>query len=474
MFSFEQEVEPVARLLLSIPGLNVQYCFTRHPHILVCGVPTLLMRRVGEALTARLGLHGGDLGRIVGKYPWVLSQPLKQRTLPLLDYLDSLGATQDQQRRLFKKTPMMMGYPIAAWQRRLQYLQVEAGLSEEAAVLAVLRHPQIVCVGTPACDRWLRWLVDLGMPLANVPHTLTRLPALLTYGGEKRDSFLRFMRDELQLPDAAICRVLFHAPDTMSRNVERLRHNVAAMRDCGLSDAQIRRLVAANPSTLRYDLAWPTYADKLAFLREHLLREDETLPDKVVTYPFYLSYRLDRIAGRTAYLKELGMPISSLQAWLAINERRFCEEWCKTDVASFHSFLQHWRGTSEGQRWLGLAERRKALMSDERIAFEAAADARTDAAVAADASARADKAAARASRLRASIGVLEANAEDAAVHGKEAEAEEARKQAALLARQARYWQREADRLQPEASGGGDGAGAGGEAGAARQEEVAAV
>ena len=148
------------------------------------------MRRVGEALTARLGLHGGDLGRIVGKYPWVLSQasvaaarsggagrgggggarmqpqfrqletypaphaiprhplqshasapprwlpavphpprparpfpplslqPLKQRTLPLLDYLDSLGATQDQQRRLFKKTPMMMGYPIAAWQVR--------------------------------------------------------------------------------------------------------------------------------------------------------------------------------------------------------------------------------------------------------------------------------------------------------------------------------------------------------------------
>ena len=40
--------------------------------------------------------------------------------------------------------------------------------------------------------------------------------------------------------------------------------------------ARLPRLVAANPSTLRYDLAWPTYADKLAFLREHLLRVRET------------------------------------------------------------------------------------------------------------------------------------------------------------------------------------------------------
>jgi hypothetical protein len=58
-------------------------------------------------------------------------------------------------------------------------------------------------------------------------------------------------------------------------------------------------MLNAYPGALRHDFAAPRYAAKLRFLEQSL---GQDVGDVLATHPMYLTYRLDRIAVRAAYL----------------------------------------------------------------------------------------------------------------------------------------------------------------------------
>ncbi|EFN55618.1 hypothetical protein CHLNCDRAFT_52245 [Chlorella variabilis] len=306
----------------------------------------------------RLQLQPAELARILSVNPYLLQEDLSRRIFPLLDYLGSLGFPVARQRGLVLRAPILLCYSLSKIQQRVAWLR-RAGLSEANVVTSIWKYWGILGISDDGSTRWLDWLREQGVGDHMFAHVITRLPVVLCYGSEKREAFLGVLRDELGLPQETIARVLINVPDTLGRSPASLRRNVEVMRQAvGFTDEQLRKLVHGNPGVLRLDFSSPTYAAKLRFLREAL--EVEDVCASLASNPFYINYRLDRIAPRGLYLKELGRWRGTITSWLAATELKFCEAFAKTSMADYHVWLARWRQGEEGRRWLGEAALRQA------------------------------------------------------------------------------------------------------------------
>lgn len=141
------------------------------------------------------------------------------------------------------------------------------------------------------------------------------------------------MIEDLQLPKDVIKTALLSSPDVFGRNLDRIKSHVESMMAIGMTTEELRRyisnsiimfsfyyiipqedcldyhakglllllcrLVYSYPGALRFNLAAEPYRSKIRFLKESL---DQNPPSTLAVHPKYLSYSMDRIASRAAFL----------------------------------------------------------------------------------------------------------------------------------------------------------------------------
>ncbi|KAL4457306.1 hypothetical protein ABPG75_012171 [Micractinium tetrahymenae] len=456
VFSFEKQVKPVADLLGSLPGADLKRIISACPSLLVKAPAADLERRL-QRLCTWLGLTQAEQAQVLNKSPHTLfTGNLDKRIFPFLSRLEGLGFRRAEVKAMVLRLPNFLLYSVAKLNERIRWLEA-IGMSPADVRTVLWKFPTVVCHTPGACVVGMQWLLHLGVPDKDCTTIIRRLPAVITYSSQKRRRFLDFMRGELGLDNAAIARIVRHTPDTLGRTVERLRSNVAGLESFGMRKDQVQRLIVANPSVLRLDITSPTYSNKLRYLKEGLQPENPV--ETVVTYPFYLSYRLDRIVLRTEYLKFIGGSISSLAAWLAMSEKRFCEEWAGTSVAQFHAWAAEWRHSPEGKHWLGLASKRNSLMHKRRVLLEATADAASDQAAREAIEEEAEQAEEHARRQREAQRLFQEQAAQAAEdrRGQQQQSSEGQaleelelelqRQAAEAEQSAQHWEQQAERLR---------------------------
>lgn len=460
IFSFERQVKPMVEYLASLPGLNLKQCISTYPNILVKGTVTELDTRL-QRLCSRLGLTKAECSKLLNKSAHtLLTGDLDARVFPFLDGLEALGFSREEVKAMVLRVPHLLLYSPAKLDELAGWLK-GLGMPAEDVRTVLWKLPTVVCHTTRNCEAGVQWLQQLGVPRGDLAIIIRRLPPAITYSPKKRRLFLDFMRQEVGLEDASIARILRHTPDTLGRAIERLRHNLAQMLAYGMRLDQIQRLVMANPGLLRMDVSTPTYRNKLRYLQEGLQVADPV--EAVVACPFYLSYRLDRIVLRAEYLKSIGGTSTSIAAWLAMSEARFCEEWAGTSVAQFRAWAAEWRHSPEGRHWLGLASERSGLMHSRRVLMEAAADAASNQAARVAMEEEAGRAAERARLHREALRLFQSQAAQAAEARQcrqgadqlplEEWEQELQRRAAEAEGSAQHWEQQAERLRRLASSG---------------------
>lgn len=196
----------------------------------------------------------------------------------------------------------------------------------------------------------INWMRERGLDNGQVSASLLRFPAILTYSIETNlEAKLYFLRYEVHLTPDAIKKVLVHSPDVLGRSIDRLKAFLDGARAAGLSDDQIRTCAEKYPGILRFNLTSPNYARKLDYLKEELDRE---VGATLATHPMYLTYGMDRIALRGAYMKYLLRNTASLTAWLSASEEEFLIKCAISDSADFDMFKERWLQSEESKRWL--------------------------------------------------------------------------------------------------------------------------
>lgn len=95
-------------------------------------------------------------------------------------------------------------------------------------------------------------------------------------------------------------QILMDAPDVFGRSLVLLQRHLDHMSAAGLTHEEIKQICERYAGTLRLDLNAPRYVQKLKYLQEVL---DRDLGPTLVTHPFYLTYGIERIALRAAFLQ---------------------------------------------------------------------------------------------------------------------------------------------------------------------------
>lgn len=100
---------------------------------------------------------------------------------------------------------------------------------------------------------------------------------------------------------------------------------------------------------LRYDLSSPIYAAKFRYLTEELKVDIATT---LRNNPMYVSYSIERIASRGAYLDTVGRSRKGVTSWLSWNDADFAKTLAATSLESWLDFKKGWMHSAEAKKWL--------------------------------------------------------------------------------------------------------------------------
>ena len=205
-------------------------------------------------------------------------------------------------------------------------------------------------------DAAVSWLGARGVAGAALCPALARFPSLLSFSiPGKLQPTLEFLQSELDMGLSEVMAVLCDAPDVFGRKIDTLRANVGAMRAAGLGEAEMKRFVHGYPGALRFSLTAEPYAAKLRFLRDVLGRE---VGPTLATHPKFVSYSLERIACRGAFLKKhREEALHSITSWLSMKDTAFAEKRAVVPLAAWEAFREGWRQSPEAAPWLAAAAR---------------------------------------------------------------------------------------------------------------------
>jgi hypothetical protein len=105
----------------------------------------------------------------------------------------------------------------------------------------------------------------------------------------------------------------------------------------------------AHPGALRYDFSLPPYSTKLRFLTEELKMD---LVPALVCNPMYISYGMERIAARAAFLKLAGRSRMAVTSWLSASDVNFANRFTERSADEWLEFKLNWKETAEAAIWL--------------------------------------------------------------------------------------------------------------------------
>jgi hypothetical protein len=130
------------------------------------------------------------------------------------------------------------------------------------------------------------------------------------------------------------------SPDVFGRNLATIQLHVKALQNLGMISRDISRYLTSYPGGLRINAAAEPYHSKLSFLEKQLGQKPSTV---LPVHPRFLSYSMDRIASRAAYLQSKERSTNGVTGWCAAKDAIFATKFARSSLEDWLAFKLAWQ-----------------------------------------------------------------------------------------------------------------------------------
>eukprot|EP00850_Spirogloea_muscicola_P022356 SM000290S10890 [mRNA] locus=s290:82631:89400:+ [translate_table: standard] len=290
------------------------------PPILLSTVAELVLRK--RALK-EVGVRVRDLGKMVMRYPWILSGSAHHNLPIVVDYLKQIQVPARLLDRAITACPQLLGSsPARQFAPAVSFLEALGATGRDLGLL-VGRCPRLLLRTPMELHSVAAFLEEHGLDTEGARHVLLRSPEVFASSVEGslriKVAFLR----ELGVHDQRLAHVLRRCPEVLAMSVDHaMRPRLQFLIQQGISAADVARMVQRYPPLLGYNVD-TVLAPKLHFLIHDLRRP----VGDIVAYPKVFSYDLEKkIKRRARVAARLGRQ-DSLRGIFERSDRDFAAEY---------------------------------------------------------------------------------------------------------------------------------------------------
>jgi mTERF len=290
----------------------------------------------------------------------------------LFEWMRELGLGQPDVMRIINKTPLILQIGVETILKpRLAFIENEIKVDRQSALVAIKRHPELLCIDSAGLKERIEFLQHSleDLTTEDISKMFAAQPSLfMLKTAERLAPAILFLREELGCEGPLLKRLVTQS-GLLTRSPDTIRSRVNSLKDFGIELDSLREMLQKFPRILLYPLDEPKYQKKLQFLVEIA----KCGPQDVVTFPQYLSYSLperiaprvvavlalrqvDNIGGRgggngEGEIASLSSPAFPPLSPLAMKLDQFLRHYGLT-LEEYEAVVSKWKESEEAERWL--------------------------------------------------------------------------------------------------------------------------
>ncbi|XP_062025968.1 transcription termination factor MTERF2, chloroplastic [Rosa rugosa] len=320
LLSLERHMTPVVEYLenMGVRRESMRTIFLLFPPVIFCNIKVITAR---VHAFKEFGLEDKDVGRMLIKYPWILSTSIHENFKEVLSFFDLEKVPKASVGCAIRSWPHILGCSTSTLKVMVEQID-ELGIANKKLGQVISRSPQLLLRKPKEFLQVVSFMEGLGFDKETVGTILGRCPEIFAASIErtlkrKLDFLASIGVSKVHLP-----RVIKKYPELLVSDTDRtLLPRVKYLMKKGLSRRDIAFMVRRFSPLLGYSIE-EVLRPKLEFL----LNTMEKPITEVVDYPRYFSYSLEKkIKPRYLVLKGKNIECS-LKDMLAKNDEEFAVE----------------------------------------------------------------------------------------------------------------------------------------------------
>ncbi|XP_073146444.1 uncharacterized protein [Henckelia pumila] len=290
--------------------------------------PSILSYDINKGIKPRLqsyekvGAKDHDLGKMLVKYPWILSTSILENFQKIIDFFDGEKVPKICSSNAVKNWPLILGCSVNKLKLTVHQFS-EMGISNKKLGQIIATSPQLLLRKPQEITQVISFFKDVGLDEDAIARTLGRCPEIFAASVDKTlKKKLEFL-SSVGISKTYLPRVIRKYPELFVCDVDRaLLPRMRYLKKIGLSRKDIRSMVSRFSPLLGYSVE-EVLQPKLEFLVNTM-----GFPlSEVVEYPRYFSYSLDkRIKPRYWVLKGRNIEYN-LKDMLGKNDEEFAADY---------------------------------------------------------------------------------------------------------------------------------------------------
>lgn len=320
LLSLDPHMTPVVEYLENI-GVRrecMRNIFLLFPPVIFCNIKALETRMLAFK---EFGLEDKDVGRMVIKYPWILSTSIHENLKEVLSFFDLEKVPKTSVGCAIRSWPHILGCSTSILKVMVEQID-ELGIANKKLGQVISRSPQLLLRKPKEFLKVVSFMEGLGFDKETVGSILGRCPEIFAASIEKTLKRKLDFLSSIGISKIHFPRVIKKYPELFVSDTDRtLLPRVKYLMKKGLSRRNIAFMVRRFSPLLGYSIE-EVLRPKLEFLVNTM----EKPITEVVDYPRYFSYSLEKkIKPRYFVLKGKNIECS-LKDMLAKNDDEFTVE----------------------------------------------------------------------------------------------------------------------------------------------------
>lgn len=330
LLSVESHVKPVVDFLeiVGVPKDRVGNVLLLFPPIIFWNIKAI---RTKALAFEEIGAVDNDVGKMLLKYPWILSTSIQENYEEILSVFDEKKVPKLSVDRAIRSWPHLLGCSTSKLKLMVEQLG-ELGVENKKLGQVIAKSPQLLLRKPQEFLQVVSFLEDVGFDRENVGRILGRCPELFAANIEKTLTKKIDFLIGIGITKDHLPRAIKKYPELLVSDVNRtLLPRIKYLMEIGLSKSDIAFMVRRFSPLLGYSID-EVFRPKLGFLLNTM---EKPLQD-VVAYPRYFSYSLEKkIKPRFWVLKGRNIECS-LEDMLGKNDDEFASEFLLVPPTHYH------------------------------------------------------------------------------------------------------------------------------------------
>ncbi|KAF5739207.1 Mitochondrial transcription termination factor family protein putative isoform 2 [Tripterygium wilfordii] len=320
LLSVESHLIPVVEFLgsIGVPKECVGKVLLLFPSIILSNVEDIIAKlKTFEKVFA----SNKDIGKILIKYPWILSARIQENYGVISSFFDSQKVPKASVDSAIRRWPYLLGCSTSKLKLMVEEFR-ELGVGNKMLGQVIATSPQLLLLKPQEFLQVVSFLEDLGFDTETVGKILVRCPEIFATSTERTlNRKIKFL-NAIGVSDDRIPRAIKKYPELLVSHVERtLLPRMNYLMKIGLSEKDVAFMVHRFSPLLGYSIE-----EVLKPKYEFLVNTMEKPVRDVVDYPRYFSYSLEKkIKPRFWVLKGRNIECS-LKDMLGKNDEDFATE----------------------------------------------------------------------------------------------------------------------------------------------------